>query len=66
MATEEFLPCLSKARLNVRHQHRRHPGQRAKDTRADHQHTVNTTFVLPAPLRADENELTTHQARFLL
>jgi ParB/RepB/Spo0J family partition protein len=66
MATEEFLPCLSKAALErAAASIGAVPGQRAKDTRAAIiKHTVNTTFVLPAArFVPDENELTTHQAR---
>ena len=50
MATEEFLPCLSKAALErAAASIGAVPGQRAKDTRAAIiKHTVNTTFVLPA------------------
>jgi len=65
MATEEFLPCLSKAALEraaasigvV-------PGQRAKDTRAAIiKHTANSTFVLPAAhFTPDQHELAAHQA----
>ena len=65
MATEEFLPCLSKAVLErAAASIGAVPGQRAKDTRAAIiKHTVNTTFVLPAArFVPDENELTTHQA----
>ena len=65
MATEEFLPCLSKAALErAAASIGAVPGQRAKDTRAAIiKHTVNTTFVLPAArFVPDENELTTHQA----
>jgi ParB/RepB/Spo0J family partition protein len=65
MATEEFLPCLSKAALEraaasvgvV-------PGQRAKDTLAAIiKHTANSTFVLPAAhFTPDQHELAAHQA----
>jgi len=65
MATEEFLPCLSKAALEraaasigvV-------PGQRVKDTLAAIiKHTANSTFVLPAAhFTPDQHEFAAHQA----